>query len=117
MSNLHQLNILPEQRTINLIASYSNDFERDNFDYHQLLEKLHSTMSRSHFMDQQDNAAWMNHRGNDYLANPKLFAHAPLTYLCAFLSEIFKNNQLDDIERNIEPNIFEAILKRLNDFK
>lgn len=117
MSNIHQLNTLPEQTTINLIASYSNDFEHKNFDYHQLLEKLHSTILRSHFMDQQDNAAWMNHRGHDYLANPKLFAHAPLTYLCAFLSEIFRHNKLSEIEKNIEANTFRAVLKRLNDFK
>jgi len=117
MDNIHQLNTLPEQKTINLIASYSNDFERENFDYHQLLEKLNNAILLSHFMEQQDNSAWMSHRGNDYLANPKLFAHAPLTYLCAFLSEIFRHNKLNEIERNIEANTFKTVLKRLNDFK
>lgn len=117
MGNIHQLNILPKQTTINLIASYSNEFERENFDYHQLLEKLHNAMIRSHFMEQQDNTAWMNHQGHDYLANPKLFTHAPLTCSCVVLSEIFKHNKLNDIERKIEPNTLKAVLNRLNDFK
>lgn len=117
MSNIHQLNSLPKQTTINLIASYQGDFKHDNFSYHQLLEKLQQTIMRNQFMNQEDNAAWMNHRGSDYLANPKLFAHAPLTYLCVFLSETFKHNQLSQIEKKISPAVFEAILKRLNDFK
>ncbi len=117
MSNIHQLNNLPKQTTINLIASYQGDFEHDNFSYHQLLEKLQNTIICHHVMDQEDNAAWMNHSGNDYLANPKLFANAPLTYLCAFLSEVFKRNKLSQIEKKISPSVFEAILKRLDEFK
>ncbi|MEG3754861.1 hypothetical protein [Psychromonas arctica] len=117
MSNIHQLNNLPKQATINLIASYKGDFESDYFDYHQLLEKLQSVILRGHFMDQEDNAAWMSHRGCDYLSNPKLFAHAPLTYLCAFLSETFKKNSLNDIEKTVAPAVFNAVLTRLNDFK
>jgi len=117
MSNIHQLDNLPKQTTINLIASYRSDFGHKDFSYHQLLEKLQHIIIRHHFMDKEDNAAWMNHRGNDYLSNPKLFAHAPLTYLCAFLSETFKHNHLKQIEKKISPNVFEAILKRLNDFK
>ncbi|RBW42835.1 hypothetical protein DS885_14510 [Psychromonas sp. B3M02] len=117
MSNIHQLNNLPKQDTINLIASYKVDFESDYFDYHQLLEKLQEVILRGHFMDQEDNAAWMSHRGNDYLSNPKLFAHAPLTYLCAFLSEIFKKKSLTEIEKSVAPIVFNEVLTRLNDFK
>ncbi|WP_417697398.1 hypothetical protein [Psychromonas sp.] len=117
MSNIHQLNNLPKQATINLIASYKGDFENGCFDYCQLLEKLQDVILRGHFMDQEDNAAWMMHRGHDYLSNPKLFAHAPLTYLCAFLSETFKKNSLNEIERSIPSAVFSAILTRLNDFK
>ncbi|TEW53885.1 hypothetical protein E2R68_10360 [Psychromonas sp. RZ22] len=117
MSNLYDLDILPPQNTINLIASYSKYFERESFNYPLLLEKLNATMLSSHFMEKQDNAAWMNHQGSDYIGNPKLFAHAPLTYLCAFLSEVFKQRQVKDIEKRIPPKIFRAALKRLNEFK
>ena len=117
MGNLHQLDILPEQSTINLLASYSLEFECESFNYRQLLEKLNTTILRNNFMDQEDNAAWMNHEGNDYLRNPKLFANAPLTYLCAFLSESFKHPELHDIERKISPTTLKALLKRLNDFR
>ncbi|MGJ8582170.1 MAG: hypothetical protein ACSHWR_07660, partial [Psychromonas sp.] len=109
MSNIHHINNLPKQATINLIASYKVDFEKDYFNYHQLLEKLQGVILKGHFMDQEDNAAWMSHRGHDYLANPKLFAHAPLTYLCAFLSETFKKNSLNDIEKSIPSTVFNAI--------
>lgn len=117
MSNLHQLDILPEQSTINLIASYSVEFEHDGFNYHQLLEKLDLAISCNHFMDKEDNAVWMNYEGNDYLSNPKLFAHAPLTYLCAFLSETFKQSEVNEIETKISPSTLQALLTRLNDFK
>lgn len=117
MSNLHQLDILPEQSTINLIASYSAEFERDAFNYQQLLEKVNNTIRCNNFMDQEDNAIWMAYEGNDYLRNPHLFANAPLTYLCAFLSESFKHREVQDIEKEISPYILQAILKRLNDFK
>lgn len=117
MGNLHQLDILPEQSTINLIASYSAEFDSDSFNYHQLIEKVNSTILGNDFMTQEDNADWMNHEGYDYIRNPKLFSNAPLTYLCAFLSESFKHSDIQDIERKISPTTLQAILKRLNDFK
>ena len=117
MSNLHQLDIIPEKSTINLMATYTADFEDDSFNYHQLLRKLKNTMLICHFMDKEDNAAWMRHQGYDYLSNPKLFSHAPLTYLCAFLSEIFKQLNITDIMKKIPPNTFKAALKRLSEFK
>jgi len=117
MNDIHQLNSLPEKTTLDLLTSYGIAFEDKNCDYHQLLKKLQSTIMKGQFMDQQDNAAWMNHRGNDYLANPKLFSHAPLTYLCAFLSELFKKNSVKQIEKNVSPEVFKAVLKRLENFK
>jgi hypothetical protein len=117
MSDIHQLNNLPKKSTINLITFYGAEFEHSRCNYHQLLAKLQNTILAGQFMDQEDNAAWMNHSGIDYLVNPKLFAHAPLTYLCAFLSETFKKKSLKQIERNIPPNVFQAIIKRLHDFK
>lgn len=117
MDNIHQLNLLPAQSSINLIASYSTEFECDNFNYHQLLEKMQVTILGNSFMKNIDNANWMNHRGGDYLNNPKLFSNAPLTYLCAFLSEIFKQSDIRHIEKNICPNILKAALIRLNEFK
>lgn len=117
MSNIHELNSLPKQATIHLITAFGAEFEHKDCNYHQLLTKLQKTILTGQFMDQEDNAAWMNHSGIDYLANPKLFAHAPLTYLCAFLSETFKNKTLKQIESNISPNVFKAIIKRLSEFE
>lgn len=117
MSDIHQLTSLPKKPVIDLIQSYGTAFDREQYDYHQLLSKLQTTLIKNKFMDGQDNAAWMNHRGHDYLANPTLFEHAPLTYICAFLSEIFKHNSLKKIEQDIPPNVFRAILKRLAQFE
>lgn len=117
MSNIHQLEILPEKHAINLIASYSQEFEQDSFNYHQLLIKLHNAITHTEFMHSEDNSFWMRHRGCDYLSNPKLFKNAPLTYLCAFLAELFKQLQLQEIARKIPPNILQAALNRLHDFK
>lgn len=117
MSNIHQLDILPEKHTINLIASYGEEFEQDTFNYDQLLLKLQGAISHTRFMYKEDNSVWMKNSGCDYLSNPKLFANAPLTYLCAFLGEIFKQLQLQEIAKKIPPNILKAALKRLQEFK
>lgn len=117
MTNIHHLDTLPSQNTINLIASYSQEFDNKRFNYQQLLTKIHATIVCNHFMEQQDNARWMIHQGNDYINNPMLFRNAPLTYICAFLSELFKRGKVKDIEKKISPNIIKAALKRLTDFK
>ena len=117
MSDLHTLHILPSQTAINSIADYRLEFEKPLFDYKKLLCDLKKALYELHFMYKYDHADWLRIRGIDYLANPKLFAHAPLTYLCAFLSEVFKHNKLSQIEKKISPSVFEAILKRLNEFK
>lgn len=117
MSNVHHLDILPAQNTINLIASYSQDFDKEGFNYQQLLNKMHATIVHNQFMEKHDNANWMTRQGNDYINNPTLFSNAPLTYICAFLSEIFKRIKITDIERRISPNIFKAALIRLSYFK
>ncbi|MEL0628412.1 hypothetical protein [Psychromonas aquatilis] len=117
MTNIHQISRLPKQPTINLISSYGEDFNTEKCDYHELLAKLQSTIMQEKFMVQQDNTHWMDHIGHDYIDNPKLFAHAPLTYICALLSEMFKHNSIEKIEKNIPPSVFSAILKRLEQFQ
>ena len=117
MSDVHQLNDLPSQSAIDLIANYRTEFDNPIFDYPLLLSKLKLDISKLEFMVQQDNKVWMTRRGNDYLENPKLFDHAPLTYLCAFLGEVFKEEDLNELQQKISPEILENALTRLYEFK
>ncbi|WP_022941291.1 hypothetical protein [Psychromonas hadalis] len=61
----------------------------NKFDVKKLLIFLKKTIFKYHFMIAQDNVEWVVKRGVDYFNNSKLFALAPLSYVCAFISEIF----------------------------
>ncbi|WP_019613588.1 hypothetical protein [Psychromonas ossibalaenae] len=117
MTNIHKLAILPNQQSINLLAAFSNEFNSQHFDFTTVLSKLKKTILDSEFMNKHNNATWMATRGQDFLANPKLFASAPLTYICVFLGELFNNAEVAEIQEKISPNVIEHALKRLNDFK
>lgn len=117
MCDIHALHILPKQTTIDSIALYRNEFDKDSFDYTLLLKQLKGSISEHCFMGKYDNAEWMRERGADYLINPSLFAHAPLTYLCIFLAEIFKKYELTELADKLTPKILKSALTRLNEFK
>lgn len=116
MNNVHNLRILPNQQAINSVAALSREFNSDAFNLSVFLIKLQETIIESEFMSGQDNAIWMSTRGNDFLANPKLFIYAPLTYICAFLGEIFHKFDIKEIQEQIPQPAIEQALARLNDF-
>jgi hypothetical protein len=117
MCNIHALEIIPSQETIDSIAIYHIEFENESFDYNELLSKLKHVIHELNFMEKHDNAEWMQQRGSDYLTNPKLFAHVPLTYLCAFLGELFKTYELEELQEKLTPQILKCALTRLDHFK
>lgn len=117
MCNIHAIEIIPSQSAINSIALYRSEFENESLDYNALLSKLKNVIHELGFMEKHDNTEWMQQRGNDYLTNPKLFCHAPLTYLCAFLGELFNNYELDELQAKLTPQILECALTRLEAFK
>ena len=117
MSDVHQLSDLPSQSAIDLIATYRTEFDDPTFDYPLLLNRLKQDISKLEFMYQHDNKIWMMRRGKDYLENPKLFDHAPLTYLCAFLGEVFKEEDLNKLQKKLSPETLENALTRLYKFK
>ena len=96
---------------------YHSEFDKKNIDYMTLLQKIETTMVELNFMRTHDNAQWMQQRGADYLTNPKLFKHAPLTYLCAFLAEIFKQYDVETLPNKLSPHTLKSLLSRLNEFK
>lgn len=117
MDNLHALNTLPSQGAINSIATYRLEFEKESLDYKKLLSKLNKAISDLKFMYDHDNSDWLRNIGSDYLSNPTLFAQAPLTYLCVFLSEIFKKYDLPELQEKLSPTILESVLIRFEEFK
>ena len=117
MSDVHALHTLPSQEAINSIATYRLEFEKESFDYKRLLSKLKKAIYELNFMCKHDNADWLRDRGADYLANPKLFYQAPLTYLCAFLGEIFKKYDLPELQDKLTPKILKCALTRLEEFR
>lgn len=117
MCNIHTINIIPNQITINSIATYRAEFDSESFDYNKLLYKLQSIIHEQGFMKTHDNAEWMLQRGNDYLSNPKLFCNAPLTYLCAFLGELFNSYEIEELQEKLAPQILKCALTRLAQFK
>jgi len=117
MSNVHAISILPNQQSINSIAALSDEFYAKPFDLIVLLAHLKRAIKETEFMDSQDHSIWMATRGCDYIANPKLFAVAPLTYICAFLGELFNNFDIEEIQERIPPQVIEQALLRLNAFK
>ena len=64
-------------------------------------------------MTEQDNWQWALTRGIDYFEKPQLFAQAPLTYVCAFISEIFKNFEIEEIHRRLPKAVLQQALARL----
>lgn len=117
MTNIYSLSILPEQSLINSVANFSDEFSKKDFSYPNLIEKLGSVMSKNNFMKDQDNARWVSSRGNDYLHNPKLFAYAPLTHVCAFLGESFKGVDTERVKAACPANVLQHALMRLQHFK
>lgn len=117
MHNIHNIAILPKQQVINCIARFSQEFNIQPFNFSLFLKKLKRAFFDLQFMNGQNNALWMSKRGKDFLANPKLFAVAPLTYICVFLSELFNRYKIDELEKNISQNVLQHALLRLNDFK
>ena len=117
MHNIHSTAILPKQQVINSMATFSQEFNTQPFNFSLFLNKLKQAFLDMSFMSGQNNTLWMSKRGKDFLANPKLFAVAPLTYICAFLSELFNRYEIDEIERDIPENVIQHALLRLNDFK
>ena len=116
MNNVHNLRILPNQQAINSVAALSQELNSDAFNLSAFLIKLKETIIKSKFMSGQDNAIWMSTRGHDFMANPKLFACAPLTCICAFLGEIFHKFDTKEIQEQIPYTVIESALVRLNDF-
>lgn len=117
MTNIHCLTMLPEQSKINNVASVNQDFSKKDFKYLELLKKLKGVIVANNFLLDQDNSKWVKTRGCDYLHNPKLFAYAPLTHVCAFLSEICKHNDPDRIKLRYPEPVLRQALSRLNHFK
>jgi len=117
MCDIHASNIIPSQVAINSIATYRTEFDNELLDYNKLLHKLQTVIHEQGFMKTHDNADWMLQRGNDYLANPKLFANAPLTYLCAFLGELFNSYKVEELQEKLTPQILKCALTRLEQFK
>jgi len=117
MCNIHALEIIPSQASINSIATYRTEFDNKLFNYNQLLESLRDTVREFEFMESHNTTEWMQKRGIDYFTNPKLFANAPLTCLCAFLGELFNQYELEELQARLPPEILKSALTRLEQFK
>ncbi len=117
MGNIHTTKILPNQQSINSVAALSAEFSAKQFDSTVLLTHLKQTVLDTKFMKSQDNSAWMAVRGCDFIANPKLFAFAPLTYTCVFLGELFNNFEIEEIQEKVSPQVIEQALLRLSVFQ
>ena len=117
MCNIHAMEIIPSQVSINSIATYSSEFDNSELDYNELLVALKGIIQKQKFMQDHDTTEWMRQRGADYLSNPKLFCNAPLTHLCAFLGELFNTYELAELEKKLSPEILECALTRLSRFK
>jgi len=117
MQNIHKISNLPNQKTINSIALLGNKFLSQQIEFPHLIIQLEALIQESKFMLEHDNSLWMLKRGRDFFNNPKLFAQAPLTYICAFLSELFKNQQEGKMQlETSQPALHQALI-RLQDFK
>jgi hypothetical protein len=117
MCNIHEIEMIPNQVTINSIAAYRSKFDEEPVDYIELLVKLKGIIHELGFMEKHDNAKWMQQYGNDYLSNPKLFNNAPLTYICAILGELFNTYDINELQKKLTPQILESALTRLAQFK
>jgi hypothetical protein len=117
MQDIHSLNHLPSQYAIDSIANYQSELKNDYLSYMQLLEKIKKDIHKLGFTPEDDNQMWMLRRGNDYLTNPKLFKHAPLSYICILLCEVFKEDNLDELAMKLPAPILNQLLTRFNAFK
>lgn len=116
MPHIHTLKPLPSKQAIQNVSSYSELFEDKNSDLQQLLISFKETIYNNNFIVEQDNLLWATTRGVDYFANPKLFAQAPLNYICVFISEIFKNFEIDEIMKRLPASVLQQALQRLKSF-
>jgi len=114
---MYNLSLLPKQYAINSVASLSDEFQQEHVDFKSSLTHLKSTLVDSGFMLEQDHRQWFSHHGIDYLHNPKLFALAPLNYICIFLSELFKLYDIEDIYKKVSRMTLKSALIRLTIFK
>jgi len=117
MCNIHAMEIIPNQQSINVIALYREEFDNKSLNYHGLLVELKEVIDELDFMKGHNTTEWMQTRGVDYLSNPKLFCNAPLTCLCAFLGELFNRYDLDALYEKLSPQILKCALTRLAEFK
>lgn len=117
MTNIHSLTDMPPQYAIDSIANYQYEIELNKQNYTNLLKKLKNDMYCLGFVFEDDNQIWMLRRGNDYLSNPKLFVHTPLTYICIFLTEVFKEKDLNRLATILPPATLQKALQRLNEFR
>ena len=117
MYNVHAIEIIPNQTSIDLISVYRAEFDKESLDYKELLGTLKNDIRELGFMEAYDNAEWLQQRGTDYLSNPKLFCNAPLTHICAFLGELFNTYELEELEHKLPPQILKCALTRLEKFK
>ncbi|WP_028866277.1 hypothetical protein [Psychromonas aquimarina] len=116
MQDIHQLAILPNQDSINCVAEISNDFNANDAEIGALLAKLQHVVVDSGFMSGQDNHEWMASRGCNFIANPKLFDSAPLTYTCVFIGELFNNMEPEEILLRVPAPVIKHALLRMHDF-
>lgn len=116
MPKIHSLHILPEQSLIDSVASYGEEFSKESFNYCTVVNQINNLIKNNDFMTTQDHADWAKTRGKDYLYNPKLFVYAPLTYVCAFISELFKTFTVDKILAVCPEHVLHQALLRMKTF-
>jgi len=116
MCNIHAMEIIPSQASINSIATYRTEFDNESLNYNELLKNLRNTVHKLEFMNSHNTTEWMQKRGIDYFTNPKLFVNAPLTCLCAFLGELFNRYELEELQARLPPDILKSALTRLEQF-
>ncbi len=115
MNNIHKVELLPDSQALLCVAAYQTKFD-DPADYQDVLKQLHNTIHQQGFIAKFDARDWMREQGRDYLSNPKLFENAPLTYVCAFLSELFKHQNVEKLAKQVKPETLKVVLKRLSAF-
>ena len=117
MPHIHTIKFLPSAQAIQSVSGYSEQFDKEDMDFKELLISLKNTVIQSRFISEQDNAHWAVVHGVDYFHNPKLFAQAPLAYVCAFISEMFKNHEIEEISQRLPKSVLKQALQRLKSFR
>lgn len=113
MLHLHNTKYLPSIQAIQSVSAYREQLDNTNIDFKKLLISLKETVYKHNFMIEQDNFQWASTRGVDYFSNPKLFEQAPLSYVCAFISEVFKNFSIEEINKRLPKAVLQQALSRL----